>query len=226
MTLAVGGALLFKSFARLTAVRPGFDPERVISLKVFLTPPRYRTVAVRQAVHPQQPRSLAAIPGVESVAAVSQLPLGDPSSTQRFEIEGRPSRPATGRPRISRRQRQLFRDPSHPARARACDHRGRSRGQPARRRHQRGVGPDGSGRTRIPSGSASGGPQAYSRSTSRGTRWSAWRRTSRATASTSRSRPRSTRRTRSACSRGSAGTASSCERTASRSRTRERFARR
>ena len=45
MTLAVAGALLFKSFARLTSVTPGFDPERVLSLKVFLTPPRYRTVA-------------------------------------------------------------------------------------------------------------------------------------------------------------------------------------
>ena len=45
MTLAVAGALLFKSFVRLTSVRPGFDPERVLSLKVFLTPPRYRTVA-------------------------------------------------------------------------------------------------------------------------------------------------------------------------------------
>ena len=45
MTLAVAGALVLKSFARLTAVPPGFDPERVLSLKVFLTPPRYRSVA-------------------------------------------------------------------------------------------------------------------------------------------------------------------------------------
>src|SRR5439155_11843405 len=32
---------------------------------------------------------MAAVPGVQSVAAISQLPLGDPASGQRFTIEGR-----------------------------------------------------------------------------------------------------------------------------------------
>src|SRR5438093_2809047 len=45
MTLAVAGGLLLKSFARLISVEPGFDPSRVLSMKVFLTPPRYRSVA-------------------------------------------------------------------------------------------------------------------------------------------------------------------------------------
>ena len=94
MTLAVAGALLFKSFARLTAVRPGFDAERVLSLKVFLTPPRYRTVASGKQYIRSGLERMAAIPGVESVAAVSQLPLGDPSSTQPFDIEGRAVAPA------------------------------------------------------------------------------------------------------------------------------------
>ena len=94
MTLAVAGALLFKSFARLTSVAPGFNPERVLSLKVFLTPPRYRTVASGKQYVRSSLERMAAIPGVESVAAVSQLPLGDPSSTQLFEIEGRAVAPA------------------------------------------------------------------------------------------------------------------------------------
>ena len=143
MTLAVAGALLFKSFARLTSVRPGFDPERVLSLKVFLTPPRYRTVASGKQYVRSSLERLAAIPGVESVAAVSQLPLGDPSSGAAVRNRGpgrRSRRPAVRG--ISRRQRRLFRDPSHPARAGACAHRGRPRGQPARRRRQRGVGAD------------------------------------------------------------------------------------
>ena len=94
MTLAVAGALLFKSFARLTSVKPGFDPERVLSLKVFLTPPRYLTVASGKQYVRSSLERLAAIPGIESVAAVSQLPLGDPSSAQYFEIEGRAVAPA------------------------------------------------------------------------------------------------------------------------------------
>ena len=36
---------------------------------------------------------IAAVPGVESAAIISQLPLSDPSSTLRFEIDGRPFGP-------------------------------------------------------------------------------------------------------------------------------------
>src|SRR5262245_49140649 len=41
MTLAVAGALVLKSFARLTAVPRGFNSQRILTLKVFLTPPGY-----------------------------------------------------------------------------------------------------------------------------------------------------------------------------------------
>jgi len=93
-TLAVGGTLLFKSFARLTAVQPGFDAGGVLSLKVFLTPPRYLTVASgKQYIRAALDR-LTSMPGVEAAAAISQLPLGDPSSTQPIDIEGRTEAPA------------------------------------------------------------------------------------------------------------------------------------
>jgi putative ABC transport system permease protein len=88
MTLAVAGGVLLKSFARLTAVTPGFDTDRVLSLKVFLTPPRYRTVASGKQYVSHALERIAALPGVEAVAAVSQLPLGDPSSAQTFDIDG------------------------------------------------------------------------------------------------------------------------------------------
>ena len=88
MTLAVAGGLLLKSFARLTAVEPGFDPSRVLSLKVFLTPPRYRTVASEKQFIRAALDRMAAIGGIESVAAVTQLPLGDPADGQPFTIEG------------------------------------------------------------------------------------------------------------------------------------------
>ena len=94
MTLAVAGALLFKSFARLTAVKPGFDAESVLSLKVFLTPPRYTTVASGKQYIRAGLERLSAMPGVESAAAISQLPLGDPTSNQPVEIEGRTVAPA------------------------------------------------------------------------------------------------------------------------------------
>jgi putative ABC transport system permease protein len=102
MTLAVAGALLFKSFARLTAVKPGFDAESVLSLKVFLTPPRYMTVASGKQYIRAGLERLSAMPGVEAAAAISQLPLGDPTSNQPVEIEGRPVAPAD-RPSVAYR---------------------------------------------------------------------------------------------------------------------------
>jgi putative ABC transport system permease protein len=89
MTLAVAGALVLKSFARLTAVAPGFDPDRVLTLKVFLTPPRYRSVMSEKQYIGSALERIASLPGIETVAAVSQLPLGDPASAQLFEIDGR-----------------------------------------------------------------------------------------------------------------------------------------
>ena len=94
MTLAIAGALLLQSFARLTAIAPGFDPDRVLSLKVFLTPPRYLTVAQGKQYVAGALERIATVPGVESVASVSQLPLGDPSSTTPFEVEGQAVLPA------------------------------------------------------------------------------------------------------------------------------------
>jgi putative ABC transport system permease protein len=94
MTLAVAGGLLLKSVSRLSAVDPGFDPSRVLTLKVFLTPPRYRSVdSEKQFVRAVLDR-LARVPGVEQVAAVSALPIGDPASGQAFTIDGRTFAPS------------------------------------------------------------------------------------------------------------------------------------
>jgi putative ABC transport system permease protein len=93
MTLAVAGALLLQSYARLTSVKPGFEPDRVLSFKVFLTPPRYRTVADGRQFITAAMERIAATSGVESAAAISQLPLSDPSSTLALDVDGRPTAP-------------------------------------------------------------------------------------------------------------------------------------
>ena len=94
MTLAIAGGLLLKSFARVSAVDPGFDPSRVLTLKVFLTPPRYRSIESEKQFVQRVLERLARVPGVDAVAAISQLPLGDPASGQPFTIEGRTFAPS------------------------------------------------------------------------------------------------------------------------------------
>jgi putative ABC transport system permease protein len=94
MTLAVAGALVLKSFARLTAVPRGFNSQRILSLKVFLTPPRYRSVASEKQYIGSAVTRLGSVPGVEAAAAISQLPLGDPAQGQPITIEGRTFAPS------------------------------------------------------------------------------------------------------------------------------------
>ena len=80
VVLLAGAGLLLKSFVKLQAVNPGYNPEHVLSMRVTLPPSKYRNAIER----------LRALPGVRSAAAVSRLPLsgggrgGDP-----FSIEGR-----------------------------------------------------------------------------------------------------------------------------------------
>src|SRR6185437_251956 len=81
------------------------DAARVLTLKTFLTPPRYRDIAPSQQYVQDALDRIAAVPGVEAVGAVSQLPMGDPSSTLFFAIDGRPvppgERPSAGYRSIS-----------------------------------------------------------------------------------------------------------------------------
>ncbi|MBZ5571865.1 MAG: ABC transporter permease, partial [Acidobacteriia bacterium] len=86
LILLVGSGLLVKSFVRLMQVDPGFDSSRLLVFSVGLppatTPPQqddfYRQVVER----------LQAVPGVQSAAAVSRLPLAGGNSDRSFQLPG------------------------------------------------------------------------------------------------------------------------------------------
>ncbi len=74
-TLLVTAGLLIASFVRVMTVDKGFDVERVIALDMSLPATRYPTDAPRAAFFRQVLDKAAAMPGVQSVAFVSALPL-------------------------------------------------------------------------------------------------------------------------------------------------------
>jgi len=91
VTLLSGAGLLLRSMVNLLRTDPGYSGEHVIALQVFAWG-RYTTNAQRAAYFADAVRSVSAVPGVESAAAVSSLPLlfGGPDETSRFTIEDRP----------------------------------------------------------------------------------------------------------------------------------------
>jgi putative ABC transport system permease protein len=73
--LLAGAGLLVRSFIRILAVDPGFNPDRLMTMRVFLGPPRYRTIASQVQYADRALERLRAVPGVTMATAVSQAPF-------------------------------------------------------------------------------------------------------------------------------------------------------
>ncbi|MBV9924261.1 MAG: ABC transporter permease [Acidobacteria bacterium] len=95
LLLLAGAGLLVKSFGRLQAVDPGFDPEGVITMRVSLPGARYKEPARKVEFYATLLERVRSLPGVESAGATIQLPLrGSDYSIWRGLIrEGRPETP-------------------------------------------------------------------------------------------------------------------------------------
>jgi len=86
LVLLAGAGLLVKSFVRLMNVNPGFNAEHLLTFNVGLPPSS--TAAQQDAFYEQVVEGLRALPGVESVGAVSRLPLSGGNSGRSFMIPG------------------------------------------------------------------------------------------------------------------------------------------
>ena len=95
LVLLVGAALLIQSFWRLQHVTLGFNPESVLTARLWLPQPNdpqtgpYFTHDARVAFYRRVLDRLSALPGVQSVGGISTLPLSGPQGRLSFAIEGR-----------------------------------------------------------------------------------------------------------------------------------------
>ena len=90
LTLLIGSGLAVRSFQRLAAVDPGFDPANVLTFGLALSPRDYDTPDARLSFHRQVVDRLRALPGAVAAAAASTVPLGGEMSGSGHSIEGRP----------------------------------------------------------------------------------------------------------------------------------------
>jgi putative ABC transport system permease protein len=88
IVLLIGAALLIRTFANLRNENLGFDPHNVLTLRVSLSGPHYLTTAETEKFFRQVFERLRQIPGVESAAYVTALPI-EFSPDLPFHIEGR-----------------------------------------------------------------------------------------------------------------------------------------
>jgi putative ABC transport system permease protein len=75
LMLLVGAGLMTRSFAQLMQVSPGFEPRNLLAVQIYLPQAKYKTPIDRTRFYKDAIHRVAALPGVESAAAVSALPM-------------------------------------------------------------------------------------------------------------------------------------------------------
>lgn len=88
VVLLVAAGLMVKSFWHMTAFPPGFAPDRVLTMRVQFSGPRYREPGNQQTFIDELIRRAAAAPGVEAAGVGS-----NGGSFMLLTIEGEPDRP-------------------------------------------------------------------------------------------------------------------------------------
>jgi putative ABC transport system permease protein len=87
LVLLIGAGLMIRSLHGLQNVDPGFEAKNVTTMKMYLPVQKYN-LQQRAEFYKELLRRLEALPGVQYVGAINQLPLGGGRSDRTFLIEG------------------------------------------------------------------------------------------------------------------------------------------
>jgi putative ABC transport system permease protein len=93
LVLLAGAGLMIKSLWRLQQVNPGFNPDRLISMRLSLPRTKYPEGPQVAAFFQQLGERLRAVPGVQAVGATSSVMMEKLHNSSIFSVEGRPAEP-------------------------------------------------------------------------------------------------------------------------------------
>jgi putative ABC transport system permease protein len=93
LVLLIAAGLMIRSFYLLQKVNPGFSDEHLTSFSVSLPQKKYATEEQQASFYNRLLENIRALPGVESAAAASGLPLGNNGWQTSFVIDGQPVPP-------------------------------------------------------------------------------------------------------------------------------------
>ncbi|HEX9761321.1 MAG TPA: ABC transporter permease [Candidatus Acidoferrales bacterium] len=103
LVLLTGAGLMLRSFLVLRQVDPGFAPGGLLTFEMGAARSRYPGNQEQAEFYRKAVEAVAAVPGVDSAAAVHRLPLYGNRATTGFQIEGRPLPPGTPGPTAENR---------------------------------------------------------------------------------------------------------------------------
>jgi len=91
LVVLVGAGLLVNSFTHLLAVKPGFNPQHLLTMRIGLVDERYRNGKDKKQLVNNLSARLEALPGVESVAIGDDVPIAGTDSHTLLKIKDQPS---------------------------------------------------------------------------------------------------------------------------------------
>ncbi len=89
LVLLICAGLMIKSFMNLQDVKLGFNPDRLLTVRLQLSGTKYREDVAATTFYQQLLERVEAMPGVESASAISTLFLSKTPNSTNFTIEGR-----------------------------------------------------------------------------------------------------------------------------------------
>lgn len=98
LVLLIGAGLLIRSFWLLQKVNLGFNSDNVLTMQMALATYKYPEESQRAEVINQMVQRISALPGVESAAVATTIPLSGSDVKTSFEIVGRPPASPQDRP--------------------------------------------------------------------------------------------------------------------------------
>jgi len=91
LVLLVGAALLIRSFLGMQRVKPGFDPDNLLTMRITLSGPSYDSVYKRFALLDRLLAQLNARPGIVSAAITNNIPLSNNNNNSFINVESQPT---------------------------------------------------------------------------------------------------------------------------------------
>jgi predicted permease len=102
VVLVVGAGLMTKSFARLVAVDPGFEPSNALVVTMSV-PDRYEAVDGGMGYYYEVLNTIRGLPGVRAAGSIRDLPMVGRGEMARPGVAGRPT-PPEGEPSVQLHQ--------------------------------------------------------------------------------------------------------------------------
>ena len=101
VALLIGAGLLLRSFWKLQDVKPGFEPNHLLTMRINLPRSRYQDNQAAWTFYSRLLQEIRGLPGAQDVGITSLMPMGGGNTSTDLQIPGRSPAPDGSQPSAS-----------------------------------------------------------------------------------------------------------------------------